>query len=106
MAAAHGMSYYLGLPESEVLLDGIVVPVRLAPSDPVPRLQLPEVSTADFFQDISHWSHPLSGKSMIVSWLFPPIQRRSPGCSLGSSLIGRRWLRFFQVATRSADRYR
>jgi hypothetical protein len=38
MAAAHGTGYYLGFPESEVLLDGIVVPIRLAPSDGVTGL--------------------------------------------------------------------
>src|SRR6202011_1514135 len=51
MAATLGKSYNPAFPKSQVWLEGIVVPVRFAPSDPVTRLQAPKLSAGQSYQD-------------------------------------------------------
>ena len=55
MAAAHGMSYYLGFPVSKVLLDGIVVPVGFTQATQSPGFK-PRSSGLPIFLSSTHKS--------------------------------------------------
>jgi hypothetical protein len=51
MAAAHGISYHLRFPVSEVLLIRSI-PVGFTPSDPVTGFQAPKLGSAKFFKGV------------------------------------------------------